>query len=820
MNRIIYPSSLCYLLLLFAVTTSFGQQQEVQSGLHEHTAVVSNFTFENQNGLLEEAGVQSFLITGVADLNGDGLDDIISLDDGRFLTIEFQQNSDMFYALEFGAVDDLAQWSLAVADVDNNGVNDLMTGGYEDQAKLLYASDNGDNFNLTVLNNSAFEIQGANFVDINQDGHTDIFICNDYGYNRHWINDGNGNFPEAVIWDDPQAMVSDSAAGNYSSIWTDFDNDNDLDLYISKCWGMANSAADYRRINQLFVNDGNNNFVESAAEYPALRIGRQSWTADFQDIDNDGDLDALIVNHYEPCQLLENTGNGQFVDITNVSNLIIENNPLQGLMRDFNNDGFVDVLVAGNEGYKFFQNNGNLTFTEIAAPFGNYQMATFAIGDLNHDGFLDIYSGSNIQNSNDVLWMNNRNNNHFFVVSLEGTTSNPNAIGSRLELYGPWGVQIREVRAGESYGIMNSFKQYFGLGGATSIDSLVVRWPSGLVESFDNPGIDRCLRIVEEECAYPDRYIYSHNKKTYCPGDSLLLVAPGGTTYEWSNGANSQEIYVSASDAYQVTVTNAWGCSTISAPLVVSEHIPEEPPVISSLNGQTTFCFGDNAMLFSSIDNNIEWSTGATTSSIVVFETDTYTVALNGECGAVESAPFTVEIVPVPAIPQAEDVIFTVAPSEVTLTANGNNLFWYDLPGGELLATGNTFTTAPLFESTTFYVRDVNETPAISCESSFASVEAIFDSLTSITPLPELGLSVFPNPARSFVLLSSESTLAGAVSIDLISTSGQLLRQYQLPNGLPLQWRLDLPKLSSGLYILRLQVGEDRQEMPLVISQD
>ena len=83
------------------------------------------------------------------------------------------------------------------------------------------------------------------------------------------------------------------------------------------------------------------------------------------------------------------------------------------------------------------------------------------------------------------------------MVQLKGRTSNPNAIGARLELHGDWGVQLREVRAGEGYGIQNSLTKIFGLGDSTSISKLVVRWPSGIIEEILAPDADQFLTLRE-----------------------------------------------------------------------------------------------------------------------------------------------------------------------------------------------------------------------------------------------------------------------------------------------------------------------------------
>ena len=82
-------------------------------------------------------------------------------------------------------------------------------------------------------------------------------------------------------------------------------------------------------------------------------------------------------------------------------------------------------------------------------------------------------------------------------MRLVGTSSNVNGVGARLELHGSWGMQIREVRAGESYGITCSLNKYFGLGSADSIDKLVVKWPSGTVDEVLNPTPNELLTLTE-----------------------------------------------------------------------------------------------------------------------------------------------------------------------------------------------------------------------------------------------------------------------------------------------------------------------------------
>ncbi|HYG51909.1 MAG TPA: ASPIC/UnbV domain-containing protein, partial [Flavobacteriales bacterium] len=96
------------------------------------------------------------------------------------------------------------------------------------------------------------------------------------------------------------------------------------------------------------------------------------------------------------------------------------------------------------------------------------------------------------------LWINNcSNGNHFVTFHLTGTTSNKMGIGAKVKIFGPWGIQTREVRSGEAYGIQNSFDAHFGLGSNTTVDSVIVVWPSGTIDNLLNVAADQFVNITE-----------------------------------------------------------------------------------------------------------------------------------------------------------------------------------------------------------------------------------------------------------------------------------------------------------------------------------
>jgi hypothetical protein len=494
-------------------------------------------------------------------------------------------------------------------------------------------------------------------------------------------------------------------SGNYGSIWTDFDNDNDLDLYVPHCRQSTSDPNDIRRWNRLFVNDGTGKFTEKGADF-GLQVKWQSWTGSFGDMDNDGDFDLMLANHDYISQILEHTPGANYVDITSTTGFTTTGAggmPMESVFEDFDNDGFVDILVTGSNAI-LYKNNGNKTFTNV--PFGGNFVAsgmlTFATGDLNHDGKIDLYTSyGSIYNSptstDDVLYLNTTDNgNHFINFQLQGTISNPGAVGARVSIYGPWGVQMREVRAGESYGPVNSTLCHFGTGFNTTVDSAVVWFPSGITTTLTNLAVDQFVTVVENTCTITGNIV--GGTTVLCPGttNTTLTAASGFATYEWNEGTASQNLTVSTVGDYSVEVSDGNGCTNIS-PYVAVEISPDETPTVLS-TGETTFCEGGSVTLTSSSANSYMWSNGETTQTINVSQSGVYTVEVDGACQNWTSADVVVT-----AINTADAVSSNSSVASGTsaiLTATGDNLQWFDAASG-----GNSFTTPILVSPTTYYVQ-------------------------------------------------------------------------------------------------------------------
>lgn len=676
----------------------------------------AQISFANKSTKLTNVNIHSGCPVTVVDWNNDGLDDIIRLDAGRNAVVEVQRTNDLFQSINLGSFSTNSGWAwgMCAADLDHNGFIDVIAGGNGPAVKIMMTDANGLMGSIISLPSSSFFVQNLTCGDFNNDGWIDLFACDDNAMSHIFLNNGTGGLVESFSTINFDVTSTDDS-GNYGSVWTDFDNDGDMDLYIAKCRQGVNSPTDGRRINVMFVNDGNGNYTESAAAY-GLNIGWQSWTASFGDIDNDADLDLLVTNHDYQSQILENDGSGHYTDITASTGFdITDITPIQSVMEDFDNDGYVDLLITGSTS-RFYRNNGNKTFTKMEGLFNTNNMESFAIGDLNHDGRTDIYASyatiyTNPSSVNDAIWMNNtRNDNHFVTLQLTGTVSNKGAIGASARVYGAWGTQLREVRAGESYGSVNSAMLHFGLGSTTSIDSIVVRFPSGVTQTLIQPESDQFIRIIENDCVSPAPGITYSQPATYiCSGNTETITAAPGFDYLWSDNSTNSTLSITAGGEYNVLIsTPGNNCSALSPTLII-EQDPDQTPVISAI-GETEICNGSTVELIPAAYgiSSYLWSNGDNTASTQVGQTGAFTLTVQGYCASFTSNTINVVSHLVPD-PIASNVSLPAA-GQATLTATGTIINWYDAPNATTpIYTGSSFTTPFINNSANYWVENVEK---------------------------------------------------------------------------------------------------------------
>ena len=409
----------------------------------------------------------------VVDMNGDYLDDIVTVSSNNVYIYQQTESGFELKTITTPSADNTPGWSFTAGDFNGDGYNDMLYGGGSG-ATFMLSDGTGNGFLEKSPNNYIFS-QRANFVDINNDGKLDAYVCHDVQPSVYFLNEGfnNMSFHQGGLGDYP-------SGGHYGSLWVDYNNDGHIDLHISKCGGEENRYTD-----NLYRNNGDGTFTEVAA-LANMDNKSQTWSTAWADFNNDGWMDAMIgVSSFSTGghKLMKNNGDGTFSDVTAGSGLDTFNSTSwEYIAVDFDNDGYVDIFGSGN---KVLKNNGDMTFTPVSVGF-----STSSAGDLNNDGFVDVFT-------NDKIYFNDGNSNNWIKIITVGTESNRNGIGARVEVYSELGKQIRDVRSGEGFSQMGTLNTHLGIGSDTAISQVIVRWPSGIVDTIENPAINESLVIVE-----------------------------------------------------------------------------------------------------------------------------------------------------------------------------------------------------------------------------------------------------------------------------------------------------------------------------------
>lgn len=435
---------------------------------------------------------------GVAfgDYDGDGADDIYisrhnapnllyrAIGNGQFAEVATQ------VGIAHAGTTNVSAWG----DFDNDGHLDLYLGN-RDEPNILY-HNNGDgtftDISASAGVNSGHRTRAVLWGDVDRDGLIDLYVANLAAPNYLYRNNGDGTFTDITA----AANAQDFGIA-MGSLFFDYDNDGDLDLYLTH---------DANQPNILYRNDGTGHF-EDVSVASGANIAAQGMGVDFADINHDGFFDLYITNLYENVLLLSN-GDGTFTETGGPAGVDDLGMGWGTVFLDYDNDGYSDIYVSNDTYFApfdnlLYRNLGNATFeivsegTPLSSPMAGYGVAT---GDVNSDGKPDLLlvnAGS--QDGNQLFLNSTENGHHFIKVRLRGTESNAAAIGARVTLEANGQVQMDEVCAGMGYASQNSFTLHFGLGEAPVIDRLSIRWPNGAVEIYEGLAVDQHYLITEGE---------------------------------------------------------------------------------------------------------------------------------------------------------------------------------------------------------------------------------------------------------------------------------------------------------------------------------
>jgi ASPIC/UnbV protein/VCBS repeat protein/type IX secretion system substrate protein len=455
--------------------------------------VASNHGITQTYGFAIFGGGLSF-----CDFNGDGWDDLTFATESGDSLLFFVNEEGQFTWIPT-LVHDLGEAKQVLwVDYDNDGDKDLFVTNNESLNKLY---NNDGHLNLTDvsevsgLSSIPKSSYGASFGDYDNDGWLDLYICHRYSNsllftNELYHNDGSGHFVEVG----EITNASDSIRPTFCASFLDFNADGLQDIYISNDRLLAR--------NTLLKNTGLGNF-EDISDRSKAGIYLDAMTVTVGDYDNDGDQDIYVTNSpFDGNMLLRNNGDETFEELATECGVITNRFCWGANFYDFDNDTDLDLYVCAmdvnpDKPSAFYSNDGTGNFSHSSLPGDTVRSYSNAVGDFNNDGYPDI-AVSSMHPFPFMLFENkSESNGHWLKINLQGTKSNRDGIGTWLEVYFAGQKIIRYTHCGEGYLAQNSSSIHVGLGDATIIDSIKVKWLSGLVDQFYEVSVDQILFVEE-----------------------------------------------------------------------------------------------------------------------------------------------------------------------------------------------------------------------------------------------------------------------------------------------------------------------------------
>lgn len=423
----------------------------------------------------------------LVDFDGDGDLDVACAGEGLRALLLCRNDGGTFVDVTPAALDFPGSGSsLTWGDLDHDGDPDLFL-VTEESRTYLFRNDGGGAFQDVTsgpLLDSGHGHSSA-WVDADVDGDLDLYVANLHTASRLFENTYPGPFVDATV-DSLGILYGDGVA------WGDYDNDGDPDVYLARF---------SFRPNRLLRNDGGT-FVDVTGTGP-LATTSNGHSCSWADYDNDGDLDLYIANAFDSNRLLRNDGGGMFTNATPPELVLASTHSVGMSWLDYDNDGWNDLYVTTtDEGPShLFRNLGGGAFADVTTgPLaGSGTAAGAAAGDVDGDGDLDLYLTSYLRRANRLLQNDLSNGNHWLEVELEGTLSNRSAIGARVTIDIGGQRQIREISGCTGFRSQSALAAHFGLGLATTVDRVIIRWPSGTVQETTLVAADQKIHVVEKE---------------------------------------------------------------------------------------------------------------------------------------------------------------------------------------------------------------------------------------------------------------------------------------------------------------------------------
>lgn len=786
--------------------------------LLKNIAFGQNYSFSRIGTVDLKGGYLGF--ASWCDFNSDGRMDVFvtGLDfGGDFKHALFYKNdgNNTFSETQIKNIPRVIYGSHSWGDYDNDGNIDLLYSGTksgmsEDNITKLYRNNGNDSFTEININLIQVGEGDVDFVDLNNDGKTDLFLMGVDNYDQFnlavYKNKGNSVFEYKNV---SIARIS-GKRGNFSkceSRWADFDNDGLKDLVVS-----MSTASDFSF--RFYKNLGNFEFQEVQIGLPRLNYISMA----VGDINQDGLIDIVYVG--SSSQRLSWTEQNNMNVLVNKGNLKFENTQsIQGVgvfwnnmdIADYTNDGYPDIIYHGsreNKEINIYSNNKNNTFAYTFHHIMSCEEGGSLFGDINNNNVLDILHYGRMK----------------YPYDFEATYVYENTIGiANGKPLPPSELQMNafknDISFSWNHGTDDSTKSaglYYNvrLGTKTSPDSLIAgnstdtnlkfyhwgnvnknrelkykHFPEGRY-MFNVQTIDNSYNV--SRYSEPLEFCFKHSKGvfqdtiTICSGDSVKLdPGEGFKGYKWNTGAQERVFYAKNAGQYNLILTDQDNCLRSETVFLKVKNKPE-----IDLGKDTTACIGDTISFQVPKYKQTLWSNNSAETSINVTETGKYRVWVTGFNNCVATDSVYAQFNAVPGVNLGNDTCLGFSDTLVLAVAgNYSSYLW---------SNGSKNVNMPVIAARAkpgpniFWLK---VTDGFGCSNT----DTI---LVSINPFVKI--DVYPVPFKNELNIRFDKRIGGKTIFEILDLNGKLIYKSESNGTIDFQ-KLEVLDPKKGLYFLRIR---------------